>query len=365
MMRYVLAAVAVTAVWTNVCAAYYHGGGSPDGTIPVAMGRVEGGQLHLTRPITKFVTQEQKATRKRPVQETVNGPDGTPRTVTKYVDEVYTYPVTRPVFEMVQQAYGVESVKAQTIEGQAVDAATLSRLLAKETAVLAPFNGQMIADYYRAIHKPGTLVILINAAPAPLPGPPGPGALPVPSSASRVLRDEKSVAVRLVVDQQPKNIPNGPSPALQFASLADQNRTLQLRSISENTVLKKALAERIVGGRPETVEYEIKQRHFNSVTTSMPFDVAKVKLGDGGAVPVGELPQWLTRETLVVVSSDGKLVDPYWLQTVKPRTLILSGVPGAGHGPMMPAPAALPAPAAPIPVPPPAAPKAAPAAPEA
>lgn len=282
---------------------------------------------------------------------------------------------TRAVTEMVTQTtllpfpLDLNHIKAFETDGRAVDVRTLTKRIKEPTLVVTPDDGKMIAPYYAAVFKPGTLIIArqMGGVVIPLPSTTANEATPSPirlvsqapnPGPAGAPADTPPTSKKLDI-KTPRSLP----PMLVFGRVAVPGK-INLRHYSEAAVEREVSAETVQAGVSKTVLLKQLQKFTRSEATQLGLTEVKAMTGDAKPLTSQALSEKLKTATVVMVSSMGQAVDPFWLQNVKPDVVVLTGPPnltfgGAiGYTPQPPAPAApvaVPAPAsappAPIPQP--------------
>jgi hypothetical protein len=403
MRRFVLFAstAAMVALWVGNVWAFGHGSGAPQQVL-ARLGA--DGQLEIWQPAIRPVTEirERSVTvweeRAVQVEKEVNG-QKVSETVTEKVPKQVTeqYTASRYVSEAYAMKADPNTTKYFELDGRPASMATVATRLSKPTLVLLVWDGKPVPEYYAWIFKPGTLVIAAQPqAPQPAPG--------APSAPATAIRTFSASAAELVVDQslasgaaladtfnavpvsfqetpEPVNppevtFPNAAAPMLVFGS-RDREGMFNLRQMNEYSFFKQVqVEEQNADGNTEVQTIQLNVTNRNNNIVQLPEQFVKTFLASGRRVDPRELSQQLPRELTVVASADGKPVDKFWLENIKPTVLVVVPPMGAlggyyGHGgysaptpepavepqpvEATPPPAEVPAPRrAPAPVPPPA-----------
>ncbi len=106
-------------------------------------------------------------------------------------------------------------------------------------------------------------------------------------------------------------LPDGPAPYIMSAWYKSDG---SIRLCASNAVLKRAY-----NSKGESIRYPGQEKsYFNTSPQKVTATFAT-----GKAIPIGELSKILATQTLVVVSSDARPVDPMFLQLLKDDTIIL------------------------------------------
>lgn len=305
---------------------------------------------------------------------------------TEQVPETRTMTHAKTVFKTVWQEVNLDPATTKFFEtnGAAVPAASIAGRLSKPTLVVFLPSGKPLAPVYAWAFKPGTLVVSTTAAlgAPPLPAPPAEDAGELPTSveteeaeppkAEDEAKPKAEPVVPEAVPEEPKaprvgdlQLPSRPAPGFRFASL-DREGLLNLRSVEEKAYKQKATREVSVpqGDSQVTklVAYEFETVTTTGTTAKVAPENLRLFQADNRAVEPKRLASVLTSEQPAVVSTDGNLVDVFWLKNLNPWVLIVIAPPEVCSsttgcypmpGPVMqgPLPTAPPAPAAPVPVP--------------
>ena len=155
--------------------------------------------------------------------------------------------------------------------------------------------------------------------------------------------------------------PKGPPPSWATAVIKDG-----LLEITESVMvpqLREEIRQRIVtvGGKQVTIAEKVAVTQLVPIQRTMRIMKASYYDTAGKEIEAGRAAKLLNRPTVVLMSGDGKALDPYYLRTIKEGTLIV--VRPMQPGPGGPTPVPLPAPTDStgnrplIDIPPPATPK--------
>lgn len=294
----------------------------------------------------------------------------------------------RTVCEMVTESHlyaaslDLNDVKAFETNGQAVDMKTLATRLKKPTLVVIANDGKMIAPYYAAVFKPGTLII------APQNG--GDSNAPLPSAVHNDTRRSTVTgsSIKLVSQEVEKPAPAQPAPPRTEAPPADlglgialpkslppsmlfarvpETGKINLRQYSESVGEREISIEVKPRGVPETIYMKQLQKFTRSEAIQLDLSDVQATTADAKPLPAPGLTEKLKTAAVVFVSSMGQPVDSFWLKNVKPGIVVLVPPQGVAFGvPSCETPPGPPSPAAPRVVPPPVeeVPPPAPAAPQ-
>jgi hypothetical protein len=319
--------------------------------------------------------------------------DGKPqtRTVEKKVPvtKEMIVKVQKFVCEMRVRKVNEDSAAAYDAAGRPIAWADLAPRLAKPTLVVVTSSGRALPPAMAAVFKPDTIVLglppeapqpefgapmliepregpINQTAPTILPvAPPEPAPrAPVPAPAKRVPQPRPASGVfKPAVFQAPADdipsvedfpaadepavepapagdapsLPTSSPPSLQLATLAESGG-VNLKTVTsfENTSYI-TMMKTDDKGEPtnETQSVPVTQLYETSVTTTYPMDLVMAVTVDGRKVPPSILTRYLKSERAVVVAAEGPDVDKFWLQNMKPTTVVMS-VPavmqGYGHG---------------------------------
>lgn len=281
----------------------------------------------------------------------------------------------------------LKTAKAFEVDGRRIPVGELSKRLTNDSVVVVSATDGMIPDYYAAIYKPGTIILAsprtMMGMPAPMPGPiltpqpvPQPAAPLAPPAASHRLAPGlvQPVSFQPPVPSPPPPVavpvgerapgpwdllPKTPAPLIAFAMRTGADE-LKIRQFAE----RQSFAEftTVAGDGPSAHETMMKGvtvvRHSETIT--VPLKVLQFATPASDDIAPERIKEKLgVTEQTVLLSADGKQVDEFWLKTIKPSVLVLSGVKlnpvSASGGPPAPWPySPTYSPAMPMPGPPPA-----------
>ncbi len=355
------------------------------------------GQWQIYRQVMECypVTEQRTVTKKVPetkvVKQEVDG-QLVEKTVTTYKDvaETHTVTVVKTACKTVTIPLVPEALKAFETDGRPIPADKLKSRIIGDTLVVVSANGDMIADYYAALFKPGTIILATPAVPPavevpPVPAAPAPAPAPAaaPAPAPSTTGVAREIPVRTVASAnqaepalpaaaRTPDYPGTMAPIFVFASREGADG-VNLRRLTESSLQSTGYKIQRQGTGRQMVPVTMKQTVRHSEITSIAAKHLRFTSGDSASIPFDRIREKLSRETTVLYSADGDDVDPFWLQNLKLTTLVIVGpqLPG-GCGPAMPAMPAMPAPVVvpsqatpvvpvPVPLPRPAAPVAPPA----
>jgi uncharacterized protein (TIGR03000 family) len=262
----------------------------PRGSPPSLMvARMEGDSLEISRSVMEWQTRQRT--------RIVKTRDG---------DRQETYTMSVAVFRWVTERVDPQKLQVLDGDGRAVPAARLSKLLARDTAVLVSDKGQKVSAPYRDVFRKATLVLVRPMQPSAPPAPPERKDGDAASSAPK----EKPAAVQ------------GPAPQLCLVRL-DGAGILHLRQCEETPYFETAYREISTEEGVRKVPYTTQSTLLRVMMREVPLRQFKVHESDGEEADASELPRRLQREKVVLVAFDGKQVPSFYLRQVKKGTLIL------------------------------------------
>ncbi len=294
----------------------------------------------------------------------VNGKEEA-RTVTRNVPETRTGTrmVCKHVCETSYRPVDQQTLHAFETDGKPIKLADVAKRCGKEALVVVSANDGMIPSYYAEVYKPGTIIlampwehspvphiqpqahpVTVEAIPAPAP----PVATPAPNIKSTPPAVQ-AVPVEPAETAPNAKLPTSPAPELVFIS-REGSDLLKVRQYEETPVVKELT---VLGNdssiAPETLMKSL-QVQRSSVTTSIPWAAVRLSYPSEGPVSLDRIKEKLGKgEATAAMSIDGKLVDDFWLQNLKPSVLVIRGaklppnMPKMGYG-AMPMPAVAPGP---------------------
>jgi hypothetical protein len=254
--------------------------------------------------------------------------DGKTETVTE--EYLVTVMVPRPVL----QTFDPALVRARDAAGRNVGAEALLDRLKQETPALMVYAGQDLDRRYRSILKKGTLILTV-----PRPGPATPPDGEPKKSPPEKIKPGKVEEVPTVWETglpgkgEPKGEPppdpgpkvagpRGPQPTLAGASV-DPRGVLSVRESSSMTTNQTLDLEVEKGGEVRKVPVRVKDTFMTMRVRALDVAGARASRADGRAVSPAALRQLLRKEVPVLVSADGRPVDPYYLEVIRGDTLVL------------------------------------------
>jgi hypothetical protein len=344
-----LLAVALVLLGAHACRAQYYGGMavcSPCGPVVSAgtqqrVARIgQQGELQLWFGMSKPVYETVVKT----VEEVQDG---------QKVQKQVTYTVCKMVGETAFRGLQLDEVKAYGLDRKRISSDRLAELLAEDTPVLICDHGQKIGATYLKLVKPDTIVLLMPApqvafaAPAPVavfaPSPPAPAPPPVEDNAPPAPAPPVEAPSPVPVEAAPVPVEAAPVPPLPgenavidqpelpyaaqpTACLAtiDGDGTLKLRSVQSTGVEVTAMKCDVqADGSQVCRPVSVKRSSRTEITEEI--DAAEVQAFtvDGQEVSADELASRLAREVPVLVSGDGKSVDPLYLKIIRDDAIVL------------------------------------------
>lgn len=141
--------------------------------------------------------------------------------------------------------------------------------------------------------------------------------------------------------------PKGPPPSYAIAVMKDGKlsltQTVNVPQVRTETRTRTVLQQ----GKPVAVTYPVQVVVMQMSMRTTQIDKPRAYDTAGKEIDAGRLAELLKHETAVLVSGDGKPLDPFYLRTVKDGTLILAAGSGPVGTPFLPAPAVKPMPGQP------------------
>jgi hypothetical protein len=115
-------------------------------------------------------------------------------------------------------------------------------------------------------------------------------------------------------------LPKGPAPKLMVALVDDQGRPILLKEVVEMVAVQRKVTVQVNNRNEERTVTE----HV-PVQRTVPFDLGKARIFDatGKALEPKEAGKRIKGATAVLVSADGKPVDPFYLRLARPETLVV------------------------------------------
>lgn len=290
------------------------------------LARVDQGKLHLRQVFVNPVCE----THQRDVEAEVDG---------KKVVKKVTYSVTRFECHVSPLVVDLDKVQGSDTFGKKLDAKALATMLKTETPVVLLPSGLKPDPQYMRVFKKGTVVLMMAAA---LEAMPAPVAMPAPGPAPARVGPAPAKVVPPPA-QDPKDeklvLPKGLQPMPSMASI-DETGTLRIRQRHDNVFMNTMAVEVEEKGKKTSVPLAVRHTMQSVETREIPGKHVRVFHTDGKPVPSEKLAELLANETNVLVSTDGNMADPFYLQIIRDSALIL----------VLPQPVAMPA--QPVPAPP-------------
>lgn len=242
------------------------------------------------------------------------------------VRETHTFTIA--IAQAATEIYKADKVQFLDHQGNKMSAAQALDQLAKETPVLAVQQGQPLDPAYLSLLKAGTLVLVL-----PMNAPSGSGGKEMPKEKAMPKGEDLPKPKPLPLPSKAKASPTsfiregpkaevGMQPTLARASI-DAKGVMHILEGAEasQTVMTKVVED--VNG--VMVERAVPIRITRSVTVKRAVDAKWVKAHgvDGKPIDAAVLAAVLRESTIVLVASDGKAVDPYFLQIIREGTIVL------------------------------------------
>lgn len=279
------------------------------------------------------VTKTETYTVKVPVQE--NG-----KQVFKTEEKLRTVCEMMTEAEVYASPLELSHVKAFETDGRSVDVQTLAKRIKGPTLVVVSNDEKMIAPYYAAVFKPGTLIIAHqmgggdNAPPPPAAAKNG-ATLPVRLVSQAEAKSETPPAVPIEAPATPVELgiktPKSLPPTMLFARVPEAGK-INLRHYSESMGEREVATEVVQNGVPNTVYLKQTQKYTRSEATQLNLIDVKATTADSKPLTAQALSEKLKTAAVVLASSMGQKVDPFWLQNVKPGVVVLIPPQGVGFG---------------------------------
>jgi hypothetical protein len=121
---------------------------------------------------------------------------------------------------------------------------------------------------------------------------------------------------------EPPRLPNGPPPTFAVVRMNKEGQLVQ-RVIVQVAVPVEKQIEVNVMGRVEIRKVTTYVRESRQEERTLLIKGLQAFDSAGKKVDEAKLPQLLRNDTLVLLASDGQMVDPFYLQIIKEGTLIL------------------------------------------
>lgn len=239
------------------------------------------------------------------------------KTISKTVPETRT--ATRRVCYYVSESQirtvDPSTVRAFETDGRPVKTADVIRRCSHPTLVVVAHGDQMIPAYYADVFRPGTLILAVTPPPLAS-GSAGVPVAPAPGPAAPMPRDP----------QETMPFPATPAPELVFIS-PNGSDALNIRQYREQPLENSATVYATDSAVAPEKQVVVKQVEKNSMTSSIPWSALRISNGKDGPVPPARVKETLgQKESTAVLALDGKLIDDFWLQNIKPTTLLIRGV---------------------------------------
>ncbi len=282
------------------------------------------------------------------------------QTVTQYKEEERTAQRMKSLqeFKIARIPVDQKSAKAFETDGKAIPIADVAKRCSKGALVVVSPTSEMIATSYAGLFKQGTVILALApqqyaaAAPVPhgVPAPRQPDQAPTAPAAPAATGITPLTTIRPAAYAPSHGKPDlAPTlaPELVFVSRdgADGLKIRQLEEIATEVEVTYTGSDSSVAQESVIKAQRISRRSW---TSTVPLKAVRVSFPSEGTLSQDKVKEKLGQgETAAVLSSDGTLVDEFWLQNLKPSVLVIRGIKIA---PDMPG--AMPAmPPMPVPVP--------------
>lgn len=304
-------------------------------------------QLQIQVAVCKLETRTRAVTKKIPETKTVTETvDGKPvqKTVTQYRDVVQTqqYTVCVTDYQSVTKSIPESMLKAFETDGRSIPLDKLRSRVGSESLVLVSATDSKLPEAYAGLFKPGTIVIALEAVRLPKPAAPVATVSPPAPSATP--------AAPVVIAPLSK-MPRSPAPQFVILGRSGVDDVVVRRAI-ESTAPITGVAVFKKGSAREEAPVQMTQTVRQSESFTMAAKHLRFRLGGSADVPFERIKERIARESIVVYSTDGEEIDPFWLQNLKSTALVVIGpqlpLPAPNCSPVapqvMPAPVETPAP---------------------
>jgi len=274
------------------------------------LGADGGPRIQMTMLLPHYKKEAEEYTVTRKVPETIQDPV-TKKLTTRYVEvpEMRTRTVMKAHWQGFKKVWPVQVATPAFFEldGSAVDPGTLGERLKKPALVVVTQDGPQLPGYFAFLFRPGTLVFHLTPDSVMLTAQPG--------------------AIRA---GEPAGLPDSLPPTFRLAKAVDQSH-VALRVIlatdrqvtglvtSTEKVADGGEVKEVTQQRPVTMLQEFR----TSFTTIVDQKAVTGTTAEGQPLVEAHWNALGQRELPVVVSRDGKAVDPFWLQSIKPKMLVL------------------------------------------
>lgn len=238
------------------------------------------------------------------------------------------------VSEMVKSLLDPQELQAFDSTGSKLDSSRLRQLLRKKTPVFLA-HGDKVDPFYLRMMKEGSLILLMPGEEGPpfVPGeeiaPPKKGPRIEPKIEPKVqpnieLRPEPKVEYNVEPEESAESPrPAGPPPQQLLVRMDKEGRLVLRHKVTEYVPETRVKTFTDKDGQPQKVEYTVNVPR--QVEKESVHDPKKVKIfsAAGKRIAPNSLADRLAKETPVLVTFDGRMVDPFYLQVINEGTLIL------------------------------------------
>lgn len=324
MTRTAIALIAV--LWLATPAWAQHGDSSCGYTSPSAFGQQtqasmdEDGFVSLRRSDLVYVCELQTRQERRTRLVTVDG-------VQK--EEAFTVDVQmcvmKPIANSFQSRVALDKIQAYDMSAKRITEERLAEALEKETTVL--LADRKVPAYYLAVYKPDTLLLVVK--PQDLYGSPvgyapsveGGEVTPPPADGDAPMVVAPMAPVRVPAPAPRPEILPGAAPRVAMAQSKDGK--VSLRSYLKDVTKQTVQGETRENGVTKKVQFEVETESVNDTEVKYPERAVRLQRADGKPVDANDAGKLLATYRNVLVSTDGKDVNPAYLKIVRPDALII------------------------------------------
>ena len=286
--------------------------------------RIQGGKVTVKVLETKLV-QETKT-----VIEKVRTEDG------KEIEVPRAVIVTRSVPLMMDQIHAAAEIEILDSTGKPVEPEAASARLEKSARVLLVFPGQPLDPAYLSLLKKETLILVLPRPVLKLP--PVSPQKTTAANGDRVRAADMLTAFITTQAKENVELPMGPPPGAGRATI-DAKGQLSIEETTTHGGERTGYYEEEHEGVLRKVPFTLRNTSVMKNVRSVDARLVAAHDVNGNPIDAGILLSILSRPTNVLISSDGKQVDPYYLQVFDDRAVVvLLPTPNLPQPPM-PAPA--------------------------
>jgi hypothetical protein len=122
--------------------------------------------------------------------------------------------------------------------------------------------------------------------------------------------------------QRPDAGPKGPAPRVMVARVGAGGQPVIVRRVTE-VVPKRELVPVMIGGRVENREVTVYREVLREIEVRLDVEGVQVFEVNGRRIDPADVAGRLKKATAVLVSADGKQLDPFYLRLGRPDTLVV------------------------------------------